>query len=80
MKKIKTVALLTAYLFLLSGCKQESNNSNTTTAKVVSFNVGFNVTKRFSGVYYDSIKKEEFIYFADPTTAKKMKFFELAKR
>ena len=75
MKKIKTVALLTAYLFLLSGCKQESNNSNTTTAKVVSFNVGFNVTKRFSGVYYDSIKKEEFIYFADPTTAKKMKFF-----
>ena len=75
MKKVKVSIFLAVYLFVLIGCKQESD-SKSIIPEVVDFNVGFNITKRFSGVYYDSIKKEESVYFADPTTRKQLKIFD----
>ena len=63
------------YIFiflLLVSCTNKTTVLNTTV-----FDVGYKSTTRFTGNFYDEKSKKEIIYFAEPVTNKKIKFFEV---
>lgn len=66
--------LSVSLLFLVAACKNYTEDEASST---VSFNTGFRVSPRFSGIYVDKVSGDELLFFAEPVTRKCIKRFTL---
>ena len=73
MKKVKLI-LHYLILFNIIACNK---NSSIRLKKEITFDLNYNSNPNYRGVIYDEYLKKELVYFADPSTNKCIKFFDL---
>ena len=73
---MKTIYLL--LIIIIFSCRStEKPSSNLLKTNTISFNTGMSVRSKNIGTYYSKTAKQEFIYFGNVETSKKIKIFSL---
>jgi len=74
-KSLKVNLSIGLLFFILWSCSSDENNIIKKNS--LTFKTGFEASYRFSGIFIEKSNKTEYLYFADPITAKCLKTFKL---
>ncbi len=74
---MKSYLIPTIFILVLLGCTKKSKNQKAEPKETYRFKTGFEAVFRYSGSFTESQTNTEYLYFADPSTSKYLKIFDL---